>query len=103
VFVPDSVSMLVALFWVTPVTLTPMTALIRAFPVPVPLFVIEPVWLTLVVDSVMPLVSVLLLCRISAPVPATPPDTVSSFVPSGRVAPLTGAVELMAAPTCWTR
>ena len=66
------------------VTLLPTPPLIRVValvPLPVPLLVIVPVLFTLVPDSVIPLVMVLLFLSTKLPVPVTPPDKVSSEVP----------------------
>lgn len=53
VLLPVSVNCDVALFWTTPVTLVPMTALIVVVPLPVPELVIVPVLLIDVVDIVI--------------------------------------------------
>lgn len=82
VLAPLKVKDEVALFWMTPVTFVPMTALISAVPAPVPWLVIVPVLFTAVVRIVMPLAVAILFCRIRLPVPVTPPATCkSAFAP----------------------
>ena len=70
-----------ALFWIRPVTFEPMAADIVVPPIPVPEFVIVPVLLIAVVDSVTPASVALSFFKIRLPVPVAPPDSVSSFVP----------------------
>ncbi len=82
VFTPESVSCEVELFSTAPVTLVSMTALTRTEPLPLPELVTVPTLLTAAVEIVMPLARVLLLFSTRLPVPETPPETVSSFVPS---------------------
>ena len=60
------------LFWVTPVTLTPMTELIVVAPVPAPILVMVPALFKAPVEKVIvPLVPFSLMVRLLAPV--TPP------------------------------
>ena len=73
VFAPVRTSLEVVLFWVTPVTFVPITELIVAVPVPVPLFVIEPVMLTgFDVMETLPL-PLAALMRVRLPEPVNPP------------------------------
>ena len=58
-----------------------MTALISAFPVPVPELVIVPTLLMAVVDKVILFARALLLLITKLPVPVMPPETVNSAVP----------------------
>ena len=78
---PERVSPEVLLFWTTPVTLAPMTALMSDAPLPLPELVMVPMLLTLVPEKVMPLASALLLLSTRLPVPLTPPETVSTEPP----------------------
>ena len=83
VFIPDKVNCDVALFWMTPVTLVPMTALMVVVPVPVPELVMVPVWLIEVVERVI--VPVLVLFIIMFPVPVMPPFRINAAVPLDKV------------------
>ena len=68
---PDSVSDDVLLFWITPVTLVPMIALIVTVPVPAFKLVMVPVLLTEAVESVRVNALLPLSTRLFGPV--TPP------------------------------
>ena len=65
-----------------PPHLKPPAYLTPSPPVPEPAFVIVPVLLTAVVESVIPAAVALSLSSTRLPVPLTPPDTVNSFVPA---------------------
>ena len=78
---PERIKIEVELFWIMPVTLVSMTALMAVVPEPVPELVIVPVLLTLVVERVIPEAIALLLLSTRLPVPVTPPDTVSTALP----------------------
>lgn len=80
VLAPDKVNCDVALFWTTPVTFVPITALIVVVPVLEPEFVIVPVLLTEVVDRVT--VDEPELFIIKFPVPVIPPLRVRVVVVS---------------------
>ena len=69
------------LFWMTPVTLVPMTALMVVPPEPEPELVMVPALLTEVVERVIPAAIELLLLRMRLPVPLIPPETVKSALP----------------------
>ena len=73
------VSVPVALFCVTDVTLEPRAALMSTLPEPE--LVIEPALLTDAPESVIPLAMALLLFRMRFPVPFTPPETVRIELP----------------------
>jgi len=73
---PLSVSEEVALFCVRPFTFVPIAALIVTPPVPLPEFVIVPVLLMVVMDSVMPLAVEPSFFKVRLPVPLKPPETV---------------------------
>ena len=73
VFAPDRERAEVVLFWMTPLTLAPSTALIRTDPAPVPALVIVPELLTDVVERVMPVPLELLALSVRLPAPVTPP------------------------------
>ena len=69
---PERVNCEVLLFWMRPVTLVPMTALMVVVPEPEPELVIVPALLRLVVERVtVPVVALLLMVRLLVPV--TPP------------------------------
>jgi len=74
VLAPERVNCDVALFWMTPVTFVPMTALIVVVPLPEPEFVIVPMLFTEFVDKVI-VAPLLALCALIVilPVPVTPP------------------------------
>ena len=72
---PERVNCEVALFWTTPVTLEPITALIVVAAVPLPELVTVPMLLTGPVVTEMPFV-LLLVSRVRLPVPETPDETV---------------------------
>ena len=82
VFTPESIRLEVAEFSITPVTFVPMIAEIVLSPAPEPELVIVPMWLTEVVERVIPAASELLLFKIKLPVPVVPPETVKIFVPA---------------------
>jgi len=67
------------------VTPEPMVALIKVLPLPEPEFVIVPVLLIEVVESVMLLFVELLLLRVKLPVPVIPPVTVKELAPLSSV------------------
>lgn len=75
VLTPDKVNCDVALFWMTPVTLVPMTELMVVVPLPAPELVIVPILLIETVERVVVLVFVVLI--ITLPVPVMPPDNVN--------------------------
>ena len=70
---PERVSCEVELFWMTPVTFGPMTALIVVVPLPVPEFVIVPELLTEVFERVIVLPDPPVAFSIKLPVPVIPP------------------------------
>ena len=76
VVAPERVRLEVELFWLTPVTLVPMGALIDTLPVPLPELVIVPVLLAEAVEIVMPLAVEPSFLRIRLPVPVMPPERV---------------------------
>lgn len=74
VLAPERVNCEVALFWITPVTLAPMTELIVTGPfAPLPAFVTVPVLLIAPVENVrlVPMAELLIIVRLLVPV--TPP------------------------------
>ena len=75
VFAPERVRAEVELFCVTPVTLVPMTELIKTLPVPLPELVIVPVLLAELPEIVMPFAVALSLLMTRLPVPVMPPVT----------------------------
>ena len=78
VLAPERERLDVALFWITPVTLLPMTALIVVVPLPMPELVIVPELLIGFVVRLTPPLFVLLIVML--PVPVIPPVIIISPV-----------------------
>ena len=71
VLTPERVNEDVVLFWMTPVTLAPMTELIAVAPAPAPELVIEPALFTDTVERVMTPAPVAF--NVTLPIPVMPP------------------------------